>query len=332
MHVCRFGLIVLMAIASGCGMTRWSDTPRTATEQLLLSDAVDRAVSRLDCNLIAGRTVYLDTSPVKQTIDSPYLISTVRQHLMASDCVVKDKPDDAEFVVELRAGAVGTDRHELLFGVPATTLPSATPGGGAQIIPELPLAKRTDQRAVAKVALFVYDRQTGKPVWQSGTVPIESKARDLWVFGAGPFQRGNIYQGTKFAGHNVPAIMDVSKAPPGKRDSLPVTNEAIFNDPHELTAQRELAPPVFPPTTGQTPVPPAGPLAPAVPAVGPAGPAGPSGMSSGLSMQNTQTPLQAAPVSGMSSGFSPQLMTRLPDVKLPWSHNTATTTESTTVK
>ena len=311
-------------------MTRWSDTPRTATEQLLLSDAVDRAVSRLDFNLIAGSTVYVDTSPVKATIDSPYLISTVRQHLMASNCVIKDKPEEAEFVVELRAGTIGTDRHELLFGIPATTLPSTTPGGGAQIIPELPLAKRTDQRAVAKVALFVYDRQTGKPVWQSGTVPIESKARDLWVFGAGPFQRGNIYKGTKFAGHNVPGITDMTKAPPGTRDALPVTNEAIFNDPHELMAQRRLAPPAAPPATGETkPAPPARPFAgPGRRRAGSSGAARPFRHDQRAKHAEHADADEPAPVSGMSNGFSPQLMTRLPDVRLPWSHNSGTTSEA----
>jgi hypothetical protein len=305
-------VILLLLMAAGCGTTRWSDSPRTATEQLLLSDAMDRAVSRLDFNLIAGQSVYLDSSPVRQTIDSPYLISSVRQHLIASDCIIKDKPEEADFVLELRAGAVGTDRHELLFGVPATTLPSATPGGGAQIIPELPLAKRTDQRAVAKIALFVYNRQTGRPVWQSGTIPVESKARDLWVFGAGPFQRGSIHQGTKFAGHSVPLIA-AGNSPEGRRD-VPVTQEAIFNDPHELMASRPAA------TTSDAKESNGIGIAPAVP-VTPNLPAGPSGTNNGLNgltIPNPAVPAVNAPSSGITSGFSPHLKTRLPDIPLPW--------------
>jgi len=56
--------------------------------------------------------------------------------------------------------------------------------------------------------MFLYNRQTGRPVWQSGVTPEESRAKAVWVLGAGPFQRGTIYQGTKFAGDrlNIPLI------------------------------------------------------------------------------------------------------------------------------
>jgi hypothetical protein len=60
-------------------------------------------------------------------------------------------------------------------------------------IPEIPLAKRREQRGVAKIAVFAYRRDTGEPVWQSGLAKDESNAKNLWVFGAGPFRRGTIY-------------------------------------------------------------------------------------------------------------------------------------------
>ena len=66
---------------------------------------------------------------------------------------------------------MGTDNHDLLFGVPALQLPQvplATTMPAA--IPEIPFAKRRDQRGVAKVAVFAYRRDTGEPVWQSGIV------------------------------------------------------------------------------------------------------------------------------------------------------------------
>lgn len=39
---------------SGCGTTRWSDSKRTATEQMLVSDAVERAVGAIDMRPLAG--------------------------------------------------------------------------------------------------------------------------------------------------------------------------------------------------------------------------------------------------------------------------------------
>ena len=189
-------------LLAGCGTTRWTDTSRTATEQMLISDAVDRAVSDIDFTALQGRDVYLDSRFIFGSVDDRYIISTLRQHMFASGCIIKDKPEDAAFIVEVRTGAVGTNRNDILFGTPSTQLPSlggAAPVGGA-VIPEIALFKRTSQQGVCKVAVFAYDRISGSPVWQSGSRHVDSKSRDVWVLGAGPFQSGSIYDGTKLSG------------------------------------------------------------------------------------------------------------------------------------
>ncbi|MCX7428928.1 MAG: hypothetical protein NTW96_25285 [Planctomycetia bacterium] len=111
--------MVVLGVVAGCGTTRWTDTARTATEQLLISDAMDRAVSRLDLRALAGRTVYLDATPLGQATDHLYLVSTLRQHMLASGCILKEKREEADYVVEARAGTIGTDKRELMFGVPS---------------------------------------------------------------------------------------------------------------------------------------------------------------------------------------------------------------------
>jgi hypothetical protein len=245
-------------VSTGCGTTRWSDTARTATEQLLISDAVDRAVSRVDFRALSGRKVYLDTQYVAAITDSAYLTSTVRQQMLASGCIVKAKAEEADYIVEVRAGAVGTDRNDLLYGVPATQLPAVGAAGIPSSIPEIPLVKKTHQRGVAKVALFAYNRQTGRPVWQSGVIPMESKAKDVWVFGAGPFQQGSIYEGTKFAGNK----LDVPLIQPGTpaKEAISVADEAYFVEPAEELAMRPEPPK---PNETQTPAPKSEPSAPA---------------------------------------------------------------------
>ena len=60
-------LAILTAIAlplAGCGTTRSTDTNRTATEQLLISDAIDRAVQTMDVHTLSGQTVFLDDTKV----------------------------------------------------------------------------------------------------------------------------------------------------------------------------------------------------------------------------------------------------------------------------
>jgi len=228
---------LLAATWSGCGTTKWSDTARTATEQLLISDAIDRAVSGLDLRALAGKKVYLDDAPVKQVTDNAYLISAVRQHVLASGAILRDKREEAEYILEIRAGVVGTDRNDLLFGIPATNLPTVpTVATVPSQIPEIAFAKKTDQRAVAKISLFAYNRETGRPVWQSGAVPVESQTKALWVLGAGPFQRGTIHRGTTFAGDRLRIpLIDPMLAGDGTHSSVSVADEAFFVEPKDTT-------------------------------------------------------------------------------------------------
>ena len=54
-------------------------------------------------------------------------------------------------------------------------------------MPELSLGRRNHQQGTAKIGLFAYDRETREPVWQAGLAKGSSRARDLWMFGMGPF-------------------------------------------------------------------------------------------------------------------------------------------------
>jgi hypothetical protein len=186
-------------LACGCGTTRVTDTQRTATEQLLISQAVDQAVSQLDFRCLAGKPVYFDPQYIDNTVDRGYLISSLRQHLLACGCILQEDRSKAVYIVEARTGGVGTDRHSLLVGVPQMNVPTILPGQPS-FIPEIPLAKKTDQKGVAKLAVFAYNRITGRPVWQSGVVLATSTAKDTWFLGIGPIMRGTIREGTEFAG------------------------------------------------------------------------------------------------------------------------------------
>jgi len=308
-------LIAVGALLSGCGTTRWSDSARTATEQLLISDAIDRAVSRLDLRAMAGRKVFLDTVFLKSTIDADYIVSSLRQHALASGCIVRTVREEADYVVEIRSGAIGTDRHDVLFGIPATSLPTGTPGVQATV-PEMPLVKRTDQRAVAKIALFAYNRQTGRPVWQSGIVPVESSAKDVWVFGAGPFKKGNIHRGMNFAGERLP-IPNIE--PGNKRDArelglTSVTAEAYFTEPDEAVEVARRDPPYSSAASTGAPRPTSatqGPTSPTAPAPGPANA---SGAGSGPAPAGGSNP---QPVQSQGNFFSKPAGQVMPNLTLP---------------
>jgi hypothetical protein len=114
----RLAILAILFIGfAGCGTTRWTDTARTATEQMLVSDAIERSVSQIDFKPMQGQRVFLDTTYLSTVTDKDYLISTLRQHMLASGCVMELAKDRADFIVEARAGAVGTDRHDVLYGI-----------------------------------------------------------------------------------------------------------------------------------------------------------------------------------------------------------------------
>jgi hypothetical protein len=202
-----FVALSLGAIPAGCGTTRMTDSSRAATEMLLISQAADNAVAQIDFTPLAGKTVFLDATgiPEKDVVDRGYLISLVRQQLVAAGALLHDEKPRAEYVVDLRSGGLGTDRHSMLIGTPAVQLPTVVPGIPTSL-PEIALMKKNDQRGVAKIAVFAYNRTTGRALWQSGTVEAESRSKDTWVFGAGPFSRGSIRRRTELAGEPLPTL------------------------------------------------------------------------------------------------------------------------------
>ena len=86
---------------------------------LLVSQAADNAVAQIDFTPMAGKTVFLDGSGIdKDMIDKGYLISLVKQQLVAAGALLQEDKLRAEYIVDLRVGGLGTDRHSVLVGTP----------------------------------------------------------------------------------------------------------------------------------------------------------------------------------------------------------------------
>lgn len=205
----RTAIALLILVFSGCGTTRI----RKATEQLVMSDAVDRSVSRIDFRPLAGQKVYLDATYLRQVkgegfVNAEYVISAMRQQVVAAGCLIQDTLNDADVVIEARIGALGLDDHRVTFGLPENNaissavalIPNAP---NIPSIPEVALARRDAQEAAAKVVAFAYDKNTREAIWQSGVNYSIATAKDTWVFGVGPFQGGSIREDTKLAGSKI---------------------------------------------------------------------------------------------------------------------------------
>ena len=199
-------VILILCLISGCGATR----EYSATEQLVLSDAVDNSVASIDFRPLTGRKVYLDTSYLRTIkgvafVNADYVISALRQQIVAAGCLIQDAAAEADVIVEARVGVLGSDDHLLTIGVPETnSIVAATaviPGAPrVPSIPEIAVARREARQAAAKVIAFAYDRETREPLWQSGVNQAVASANDTWIFGMGPFQTGSVRERTKLAG------------------------------------------------------------------------------------------------------------------------------------
>ena len=191
---------------TGCGTLK----SQTATQQLLLSDAVDRSIASIDFSPLSGKTIYLDIAYIQAIkgmgfVNASYIVSSLRQQLFAADCLIQEDRSKAEYIVEVRVGTLGNDSHDITYGIPASnTLAKASSVVSNSLpipsLPEVSLARRSDQTGAAKIFAFAYDRQTREPIWQSGLAQARSTSRDTWLLGAGPFQRGTIHEGMRFAG------------------------------------------------------------------------------------------------------------------------------------
>ena len=200
---------VCVASSVGCGTTR----DQRATQQLVMSDAVDRSVQHIDFRPLSNQKVYLDNSYLRHVkgegfVNSEYVTSALRQQIVAAGCLIQDSPQDADIIVEARLGVLGSDDHRVTFGVPENSAISSAisliPNGPKiPAIPEMAFARREAREAAAKIVAFAYHRESRKPIWQSGVKHSMATARDTWVLGIGPFQSGSIRDNTKLAGSRI---------------------------------------------------------------------------------------------------------------------------------
>jgi hypothetical protein len=160
--------LIFAVLITGCTTTIRETLPsRTATEQLLISGAVDQAVARLPFSIPTGTKVWLDSINFTG-FDAQYAISAIKEHLLKrGGWLVADK-QAADLIIEVRAGALSIDRIERLLGVPSFSIP--IPLTGSFKFPEIALFKKASMRGIAKFAFFVYDAKSGALYAFSGPI------------------------------------------------------------------------------------------------------------------------------------------------------------------
>lgn len=217
------GVLILYAacVAGGCTSIRIVDPPRTADLDFLLTGAAEQAVSQLSTDALRDRAVYVDTSwliPTVQptanfqladelarqpSLEHLFLIGELRAKLLKSGVRLVPK-NKAQVILEVRAGALSTNRLDYLLGLPASLIPTSALGGltgssntatsaGVTVnTPELSILKSTKQYGWASVAFVAYWADSGELLAVSGPFVGRTSREDFWIFGTGPKTIGNI--------------------------------------------------------------------------------------------------------------------------------------------
>ena len=151
--------LAVTALVAACTTERRTAPSRTASEQLMLSSAVDRAVQNLSLEVPHGALVFVDASWFEGT-DSRYAVAAIRERLLRRGARLTANREQADMVVEIRSGALSIDENALVVGIPQMDVP--VPLAGTFALPEIALFKRDRRQGVAKFAAVGYDARTGE--------------------------------------------------------------------------------------------------------------------------------------------------------------------------
>jgi hypothetical protein len=157
-----FAVLAAAALLAGCTAQRVSEPLRTATEQLLISSAADRAAAQLTLDIPKDTRVFVDRQYF-QGYDDGYAVNAIRAQLLRQGLALVDDRAKADAIVTVASGALSTDQKSLLIGIPQLTLPFL-PIGNSVTVPEISLFKSAQDKATAKFVATGYDAKTGKVI------------------------------------------------------------------------------------------------------------------------------------------------------------------------
>src|SRR4051812_44527672 len=155
----------LSFLVSGCTQTELTKPKRSATEQLLISTAADRALAQADLSMVAGKKVFVDRSYFDAE-DEDYVVSEIRELITMRGGMLVREFEDADLIVEPRSGALSIDSTSWIIGLPST--PTPVPLVGTVQFPEIAIWKSDKQFSIAKLAMLAYERDSGKHVAATG--------------------------------------------------------------------------------------------------------------------------------------------------------------------
>lgn len=203
-------------------------------EQLLISNAIDQSLDKVDFAAMAGQSVYIEEKYLECT-DQKYLVAALRHRLLHAGATVADSAEDATVALEVRSGGVGTDRYESFIGMPEIALPGPLPVA----LPEIRIFERSRQTGTAKIGIVAYDTKSKQPLGAGGHSLARSDDNNWYLLGIGPYQEGSVRSEVSTSlergGRStpLPAQVALSSPPPRPTDTSRVQLTGSVIEPGE---------------------------------------------------------------------------------------------------
>lgn len=217
MTVC--GLLLILSSTTGCTSSTTSNTARTAKEQMLISNAIDQSLDKVDFAPLYGQKVFIEEKYL-DCVDKGYLLGSIRHRIMRAGGTLVAAADGADVVMEPRSGGVGTDTNDAFIGMPEITLP------GMLTLPEIRLTERKTQYAYSKLGMVVYDAKTKEVLGDGGVSLAQSDDNNWFVFGMGPWQNGTLKSDVAVA-RRLPHGMKINRMPTQVAFAAPAGHSGI---------------------------------------------------------------------------------------------------------
>ncbi len=164
MHPIRLAALVLAPLALACATTERITVPRTASEQIISTEAIDRALAQIRWPELAGQKLLVQVGGPQESLDRDYLLRSVEILVAERGGILVDDKDDAHYELNVLVGAVGIDIDGRFLGVRGS--------GGSWLIPftipELALYKTVRLDGIAKTEIAMLDHKKGGVVHRSG--------------------------------------------------------------------------------------------------------------------------------------------------------------------
>jgi len=157
-----YAVVGLALLLGACASTSETNPARTATEQLLVARAADRAVEGLILPIPTGSRVFVDDAYFRAE-NAAYAVSAIRNALSDAGYALVSTKAQADAVFELRAGALSLEQMRRVVGLPDMRVP-INDTFNVVSIPELSVYSRRDRVGVAEFSGFLYDPTTGAPL------------------------------------------------------------------------------------------------------------------------------------------------------------------------